>query len=135
MKLSVLIPVYNERTVVARCIALVLAAPLPENMERELIVVDDTADRVAAVVEVKYLTAEDASDRVRSAVIQLVRYARLYHPISEIGPLLGRSLIAVSQGADAISNPSPVPADTPLIVDFAAIRFGQLGEWIPRLRP
>jgi glycosyltransferase involved in cell wall biosynthesis len=41
MKLSLLIPVYNERTVVERCIALVLAAPLPENMERELIVVDD----------------------------------------------------------------------------------------------
>src|SRR5580658_8790819 len=41
MKLSLLMPVYNERTVVERCIALVLAAPLPENMERELIVVDD----------------------------------------------------------------------------------------------
>jgi glycosyltransferase involved in cell wall biosynthesis len=41
MKLSLLIPVFNERTVVERCLALVLAAPLPENMERELIVVDD----------------------------------------------------------------------------------------------
>jgi glycosyltransferase involved in cell wall biosynthesis len=34
-------PVYNERTVAERCIALVLAAPLPENMERELVIVDD----------------------------------------------------------------------------------------------
>jgi len=41
MKLSILMPVYNERTVVERCIAQVLAAPLPEDMERELIVVDD----------------------------------------------------------------------------------------------
>ncbi len=41
MKLSILMPVYNERTVVERCISLVLAAPLPENMDRELIVVDD----------------------------------------------------------------------------------------------
>jgi glycosyltransferase involved in cell wall biosynthesis len=41
MKLSILMPVYNERTVVERCISLVLAAPLPENMERELIIVDD----------------------------------------------------------------------------------------------
>jgi glycosyltransferase involved in cell wall biosynthesis len=41
MKLSILMPVYNERTVVERCIAQVLTAPLPENMERELIVVDD----------------------------------------------------------------------------------------------
>ena len=35
MKLSILMPVYNERTMVERCIAGVLAAPLPENMERE----------------------------------------------------------------------------------------------------
>jgi glycosyltransferase involved in cell wall biosynthesis len=41
MLLSILIPVYNERTVVERSLALVLAAPLPENMERELIIVDD----------------------------------------------------------------------------------------------
>ena len=41
MKLSILIPVYNERTVVERSLAQVLAAPLPENMERELVIVDD----------------------------------------------------------------------------------------------
>jgi glycosyltransferase involved in cell wall biosynthesis len=41
MKLSVLMPVYNERTVVERSIAQVVSAPLPEEMERELIIVDD----------------------------------------------------------------------------------------------
>src|SRR3954447_12958574 len=41
MKLSILMPVYNERTVVERCISLVLVAPLPETMERELVIVDD----------------------------------------------------------------------------------------------
>lgn len=41
VKVSILIPVYNERTVVERSLSLVLSAPLPENMERELIVVDD----------------------------------------------------------------------------------------------
>ncbi len=41
MKLSILMPVYNERAVVERCIGLVLAAPLPEEMDRELIIVDD----------------------------------------------------------------------------------------------
>src|SRR5262249_15996309 len=41
MKLSILMPVYNERTMVERCIAGVLAAPVPENMERELVIVDD----------------------------------------------------------------------------------------------
>jgi glycosyltransferase involved in cell wall biosynthesis len=41
MKLSILMPVYNERTMVERCFGQVLAAPLPENIERELVVVDD----------------------------------------------------------------------------------------------
>ncbi len=41
MLLSILIPVYNERTVVERSLAIVLQAPLPENMDRELIIVDD----------------------------------------------------------------------------------------------
>jgi glycosyltransferase involved in cell wall biosynthesis len=39
--LSVLIPVYNERTVVERSLRQVLAAPLPEELECELIIVDD----------------------------------------------------------------------------------------------
>src|SRR5437867_3026010 len=52
MKLSILMPVYNERTVVKRCISLVLAAPLPENMDRELIVVDDcSTDGTYAILE------------------------------------------------------------------------------------
>jgi glycosyltransferase involved in cell wall biosynthesis len=41
MKVSVLIPVYNERSVVESCISEVLTAPLPENMGLELIIVDD----------------------------------------------------------------------------------------------
>ncbi|MBV9504508.1 MAG: glycosyltransferase [Acidobacteriia bacterium] len=41
MKLSILMPVYNERTVVERCISQVVTAPLPESMDRELVIVDD----------------------------------------------------------------------------------------------
>ena len=52
MKLSILIPVYNERAVVERSLASVLAAPLPEAMERELIVVDDcSTDGTGAILE------------------------------------------------------------------------------------
>ncbi|MEO7650275.1 MAG: glycosyltransferase [Bryobacteraceae bacterium] len=52
MKLSILMPVYNERTVVERCLALVLSAPLPEDMERELIIVDDrSTDGTYAILE------------------------------------------------------------------------------------
>ncbi|HLH40004.1 MAG TPA: glycosyltransferase [Bryobacteraceae bacterium] len=41
MLLSILIPVYNERTVVEKSLALVLSAALPEHMDRELVIVDD----------------------------------------------------------------------------------------------
>jgi SAM-dependent methyltransferase len=52
VKLSILMPVYNERTVVERCISLVLAAPLPEDMDRELIIVDDcSTDGSGAILE------------------------------------------------------------------------------------
>ena len=52
MKLSILMPVYNERTVVERCIAQVLATPLPENMEREVIIVDDrSSDGTYAILQ------------------------------------------------------------------------------------
>src|SRR5689334_21881483 len=52
MKLSILMPVYNERTVVERCISGVLTAPLPENMERELVIVDDSStDGTYAILE------------------------------------------------------------------------------------
>ncbi|MBM3726401.1 MAG: glycosyltransferase [Acidobacteria bacterium] len=52
MKLSILIPVYNERAVVERSLSQVLGAPLPENMRRELVIVDDcSTDGTSAILE------------------------------------------------------------------------------------
>jgi glycosyltransferase involved in cell wall biosynthesis len=52
MKLSILVPVYNERTLVERSLQQVLAAPLPENMEREVILVDDcSTDGTSAILD------------------------------------------------------------------------------------
>ena len=100
----------------------------------DLVVVDASANAVASIIEVKYLTGEDASDRVRGAVAQIVRYSRLYLDMDASGPLLGRSLVAVSQGLETVRVPSPVPDDVPLIVDFEAIQHGQLSAWADRLR-
>ncbi len=52
VKVSIVIPVYNERNLLAQVIERVLAAPLPEGCQRELVVVDDgstdgTADIIA----------------------------------------------------------------------------------------
>ncbi|HTP86617.1 MAG TPA: glycosyltransferase [Bryobacteraceae bacterium] len=70
MLLSVLIPVYNERTVVEQCLAQVLAAPLPEDMERELIIVDDcSTDGTSAILD-RIAAAEPAIRLFRQAVNQ-----------------------------------------------------------------
>ena len=63
LRLSILIPVYNERTVVERRLAQVLAAPLPENMDRELIIVDDcSTDGTAAILD--RMASEEPSVRL-----------------------------------------------------------------------
>jgi len=41
MKLSIVIPVYNEEKLIAETIQKVIAAPLPGGMKRELVIVDD----------------------------------------------------------------------------------------------
>ena len=63
MLLSILIPVYNERTVVEQSLAQVLAAPLPESMERELVVVDDcSTDGTSEILQ--RLAASDSRIRL-----------------------------------------------------------------------
>jgi glycosyltransferase involved in cell wall biosynthesis len=40
-KLSILIPVYNERPYLGRCVERIIATPLPYNLQKEIIIVDD----------------------------------------------------------------------------------------------
>ncbi|MEZ5403478.1 MAG: glycosyltransferase [Bryobacteraceae bacterium] len=52
MKVSILVPVYNERALAERSLQAVLNAPLPEGLEREVVVVDDcSTDGTGAILE------------------------------------------------------------------------------------
>ncbi|MBZ5611407.1 MAG: glycosyltransferase [Acidobacteriia bacterium] len=83
MRLSILVPVYNERTVVERSLAQVLAAPLPENMERELIIVDDCStdgtseilERLAAQEPRIHLTRKQVNEGKGAAVRTAIQLA------------------------------------------------------------
>ena len=49
---SILIPVFNEQAYLTRIVETVLAAPLPEGLDRELILVDDcSTDRTPEVIQ------------------------------------------------------------------------------------
>lgn len=119
-------PEPSERTTLAlwKSYGLSAASDRPD-----LVVKDRNTGEVVSIIEVKYLTGESAADRVRSAAEQLVRYARGYDDLDNIGPLLGRSLIVVSQGLDGLNPTEPLPADTPELLDFADIRGAKLRKW------
>jgi glycosyltransferase involved in cell wall biosynthesis len=52
MRLSILVPVYNERAVVETSLAKVMDAPLPDGVEREIILVDDcSTDGTSAILD------------------------------------------------------------------------------------
>jgi len=52
MRLSILVPVYNERAVVETSLAKVLEAPLPDGVGREIILVDDcSTDGTSAILD------------------------------------------------------------------------------------
>ncbi len=85
MLLSILIPVYNERTVVERSLSLVLDAPLPEHMDRELVIVDDcSTDGTSEIL--KRLAASDSRIRLHR------------HPVNQGKGAAVRTAIEKAQG-------------------------------------
>ena len=102
--LSVLIPLYNEEEFVAPLIERVLQAPLPEGMEREIIVVDDgSRDGSAEIV------AELAA---RYPEIRVLRHERNRGKSAAIRTAIdqARGDYSIIQDADLEYDPTDLPA-------------------------
>src|SRR5689334_4019503 len=67
--LSILIPLYSQEEFISELLTRVLEAPLPEGMERELIVVDDASNDGSLEI------AEQFSQRY-PGIVRLVRHSR-----------------------------------------------------------
>ena len=93
----------------------------------DLVIVDQEAGVVAAIVEVKYLAGDTVTERFREAAAQVVRYARGYSHLDSIDNLVRRSLIVLSMDA-----PKTIGGAAPTVwaVDFPAMRQGALRGWV-----
>ena len=119
MRLSILIPVYNERTMVERSLAQVLAAPLPENMDRELIIVDDcSTDGTSEILD--RLAAHDPGIRLIRKKVNEGKGAAVRTAIQE-----AQGDFCIVQDADLEYDPSEYPRLLrPLLDGHADAVFG-----------
>lgn len=107
---------------------------LSEGSDRpDIVVLDRESRKAVAIVEVKYFANEenDGADALRTAIEQLVRYARGYRYMEEIDDLLDHSIVALISSGDSWT-PKPKPFGLPLVTDFAEITGEQLNSWAGR---
>lgn len=96
----------------------------------DLVVFDRDTNKIVSIIEVKYVAGDTSSARFREAVDQVVRYARGYAPAGATGPILARSLVAISRDAPVLAD---LAADVLGSVDFAGIMRNELSSWAARL--
>jgi glycosyltransferase involved in cell wall biosynthesis len=120
MKTSILVPLYNEEEFVATLLERVIAAPLPEGVEREIIVADD-GSKDASVEEV---------EAVAEKYPGLIRLLKTTHNQGK-GAALRRAIAEASgefciiQDADLEYNPSEyIKLLGPLLDGRADVVFG-----------
>lgn len=93
----------------------------------DLVVVDEEAGCVTAIVEVKYLAGDTAHARFREAADQIVRYGRGYSGEANLPTLIRGSLIALSSQAPSLVDDA---ATAPYAIDFEGIKAGALRQWV-----
>ncbi len=100
MKLSILVPVYNEEEFLGELLERVLAAPLPAGLEREVIVVDDGSDDGSAEIAALYAERHAGVVRVKRHGRNLGKGAAVRTAVEE-----ARGELAVIQDADLEYDP------------------------------
>ena len=117
--LSILIPVYNEREYIAQIVARVLAAPLPENLRKELVIVNDAADDGTADVLLELANAHPGI-RVFHQHKNMGKGAAIRRAIQEM-----TGDFAIIQDADLEYDPADYPVILkPLIDGLADVVYG-----------
>jgi glycosyltransferase involved in cell wall biosynthesis len=115
IQVSIIVPLYNEQEFVATLLERVIAAPLPLNYAREIIVVDDasTDDSVAAVLDVALRFPE---------VIRLIRSLKNRGKGAAVrrGIEEARGEFCIIQDADLEYNPKEYPQLLQPLVDGVA---------------
>lgn len=102
-RLSVLMAVFNEEKTIATCVTAVLAAPLPDGLERELVIVDDGSSD-GTVSEIRKIVARHPDAvRVVTSDVNRGKGAALRRAIGEM-----TSDIAIFQDADFEYDPGDI---------------------------
>ena len=119
-KLSILVPLYNEEEFVAEVLERVVAAPLPDGMGREIIVVDDgSTDGSAEAVE--------AVAERHPGLIRLVRHARNQGKGAAVRTAIAQATgeFSIIQDADLEYDPRDYPKMLkPLVEGRADVVYG-----------
>jgi len=118
-KLSVLVAAYNEEAILAACLAGILAAPLPEGMEREIVLVNDgSTDRTWAIAE--EMAARHPELRIFQQARNQGKGAALRRAIKEM-----TGDLAIFQDADLEYDPRDYPRMlAPILDGRAEVVFG-----------
>lgn len=124
--ISILIPVYNERVWLRPCVERVITAPLPDGLDREIIIVDDASN------DGTHDVALELAHRF-APIVRLIRQPKNFGKGAAIARAIQeiRGQFAIFQDADLEYDPADYPALLrPLLDGYADVVYGS--RFVPR---